>query len=355
MEWIEIEGNSQEEVETRAKEAMNVNDLTLLEIEELKVTRRFMGMGGVKYKIRARLIEKSEPEVVELALVQEEVVADAAPVEEKATVRADSPSEEDVVTMDSTYRPWVSEGEFGVVIPKKGRGFGSRLYSAEPAVAVVASAKPKEARPVNKPDEERYEEPVEEPIEPVIYEDIEGSPVSEEVRDQAVGFIVQTLQHMGFAEPVVKGFRLEDRLMVQISLESSGLIIGRKGETLESLQYLTDIIVNRGLEKRIRLILDADDYREKRKRKVFQVAKKAASDAVRTSKSISLSPMNPTERRYAHMCLAEDNKVETRSEGEGARRRVVIHPKGVKKAFSGNNRGHGKGEGNKGQGPRRRR
>ncbi|VAX15520.1 RNA-binding protein Jag [hydrothermal vent metagenome] len=351
MDWIEIEGDSKEDVETRAKEALGVSDLEMLEVEELKVMRKFMGMGGTKYKIRARL--KDEPEVAEepvLVAEEKEPEAEEAPVvEEEEFVRADdSPLEEDVVTMDSNYRPWVSEGPSGVVIPKKGRGFGRKLYSSEPAVAVVAVAEAKPAQPKAR-EEVVYEEVAEEPLEPVTYEDVENSSITEEARDQTVDFILRTLSDMGFEEPAVKGYRLEDRLMVQISSESSGLLIGRKGETLESLQYLAEIVVNRSREQRIRLILDADDYREKRKRKVFQLAKSAANDAIKSRRPVSLSPMNPSERRYAHMCLASNVKVETRSEGEGSRRRVVVHPKGGNKGFGG---GGNKG---KGKGPRRRR
>ncbi len=344
MDWIEIEGDSKEDVETRAKEALGVSDLEMLEVEELKVMRKFMGMGGTKYKIRARL--KDEPVVAEeKAPKAEETPED---VEEEKFVRADdSPLEEDVVTMDSNYRPWVSEGPAGVVIPRKGRGFGRKLYNPEPAVAVMAVAEAKPAQPKER-EQVVYEEVAEEPLEPVTYEDAENSSITEEAREQTVNFILRTLNDMGFEEPVVKGYRLEDRLMVQISSESSGLLIGRKGETLESLQYLAEIVVNRSREQRIRLILDADDYREKRKRKVFQLAKAAANDAMKTRRPVSLSPMNPSERRYAHMCLASNGKVETRSEGEGSRRRVVVHPKG------GGNKGFGGAKG-KNKGPRRRR
>ncbi len=148
-------------------------------------------------------------------------------------------------------------------------------------------------------------------------------------------------------EAKAEGFKLEDRLVIKIDSDSGGLLIGRRGETIDSLQYLADIVVNRGREERIRVVLDTENYREKRKFKTVNMAKNIADDVASSRKSISLSPMSPGERRIVHMTLAEDKRVKTVSEGMGTRRRVVVKPFGGGK--SGGGRGKPKGNGyNKG-------
>ncbi|MGK7345308.1 MAG: RNA-binding cell elongation regulator Jag/EloR [Candidatus Nitrospinota bacterium M3_3B_026] len=342
MDWVEIEKATKEEAEAEAMRLLGVESLDGLEIQEMKVTRKFLGMGGKTYKIRARLKESAqEPEEAAMEhygqgeeIEQEEYTPEpeeeAAEAPEEAPERPAAPETppDEVVTMDSKFRPWVNEGPAGVVIPRKGRGYGRRLYNPEPFTEEEAAApKVMEKRAPARPREEEEEEREEEFVPPV-FEDAEDSPVSEETRRKAVEFIQQILEDMGI-DGETRGYRLADRLMIQIKSDSGGLLIGRKGETLEAMQYLLDIIINRQLEHRVRVVLDAENYREKRKLAVFQKAKRAADDAVRTRRPYPLAPMNPAERRLVHLALADDPRVETRSEGEGARRRVVIHPSGA--------------------------
>jgi len=347
MNWIEVEGATKKEAEEKALGILKVASLDELEVEELKVTRKFLGMGGKTYKMRARVKSAPVPEAVEPppAYEIEEIIvqsaapkeAPAAPAEEAVPVKREL-APDGMVTMDSVYRPWVAEGPDGIVVPKKGRGFGRRIYNAEPLAAVVKEEPPARergrAREVEREleeEEEIHEESFEgEEFAAPTYEDHEDSPVSAETRDKAVDFVGRILSDMGIAG-TVKGYRLSDRLLLQIdSEESGGLLIGRKGETLEAMQYLADIVVNRGLEHRVRIVLDTENYRDRRKYKIAQMAKEAADDAVRTRKSVSLPPMNPADRRLVHTTLAGDRKVVTKSEGEGSRRRVIIHPAGVK-------------------------
>jgi spoIIIJ-associated protein len=338
MEWLEFEGETQEVTVAKALKALGAQTPDQIETQEVKVTRRFMGMGGRVYKIKARL-KQSEPAQTEEPAHRGEAARDDHPstrepersrkVKETREVSSGSKTvESDVVTMESRYRPWISEGPAGTVIPKKGKGFGRRIFNPDPLASVPrpTSQKTTPARTAVV-EEEVFEE--EEPIVPVILEDVEGSPITEATRVEAVNFISGVLADMGI-KGEVKGYKLADRLHIQIESDSGGLLIGRKGETLEALQYLTDLVINRKLEARIRIVLDTENYRDRKRSRVIDMAKEAAKDAVRTRRAVALPPMNPAERRIVHTALGEDTRVTTKSEGEGNRRRVVVHPAGAK-------------------------
>ncbi|MCT4662540.1 MAG: protein jag [Tissierellales bacterium] len=106
-----------------------------------------------------------------------------------------------------------------------------------------------------------------------------------------------------------------------------GLIIGKRGATLDSIQYLTSIVVNAKREGYVKILLDTENYRERRKETLESLAQKMASKAKRTGRNIKLEPMNPYERRIIHSALQGHDAVTTHSIGEGEYRRVVIELK----------------------------
>ena len=109
-----------------------------------------------------------------------------------------------------------------------------------------------------------------------------------------------------------------------------GLVIGKRGDTLDALQYLTSLVVNHETEERIRVILDTENYREKRHNALVSLANRLADKVKRTGKKHTLEPMNPYERRIIHSCLQSNDSVTTFSIDEEPRRRVVIAPKNSK-------------------------
>ncbi len=118
-----------------------------------------------------------------------------------------------------------------------------------------------------------------------------------------------------------------DELFMKIHSEDRGIIIGKHGETLDAIQYLLNVISSRkGYEKN--LYLDLDGYREKRKLYLKRVARRAASRAISTGKTVSLDPMSTVERRYVHNLLKKDPYITTKSEGREPKRRIVIYPVG---------------------------
>ena len=116
----------------------------------------------------------------------------------------------------------------------------------------------------------------------------------------------------------------EGCLNIDMSGEEMGVLIGKRGQTLDSLQYLVSLIVNKEREEYLRIKLDTENYRERRKATLESLAKNIASKVKRTKRPVSLEPMNPYERRIIHSVLQSDKYVLTRSEGEEPYRHVVV-------------------------------
>lgn len=113
-------------------------------------------------------------------------------------------------------------------------------------------------------------------------------------------------------------------LNIDLSGDEMGILIGKRGQTLDSLQYLVSLVVNKDSEEYIRVKVDTEDYRKRRKETLENLAKNIAYKVKRTKSSVSLEPMNPYERRVIHSALQNDRYVTTHSEGEEPFRRVVV-------------------------------
>lgn len=122
---------------------------------------------------------------------------------------------------------------------------------------------------------------------------------------------------------------LEEEDTVEINLigDDMGSLIGKRGQTLDSLQYLVSLVVNKESEKYYRVKLDTENYRERRKATLESLAKNIAYKVKRTRRPVSLEPMNPYERRIIHSALQDDKYVSTKSEGEESFRHIVIFMK----------------------------
>lgn len=119
---------------------------------------------------------------------------------------------------------------------------------------------------------------------------------------------------------------------MQLSGEKMAVLIGKRGQTLNSLQYLTQLVVNRHSNHYLQVVIDAENYREKRKETLKQLAGKVAQQAIRTSKDVPLEPMPSYERKIIHAALAEFKEIKTYSIGEEPNRHLVISPKGKRMA-----------------------
>ncbi len=119
------------------------------------------------------------------------------------------------------------------------------------------------------------------------------------------------------------------RLAVDLQGDGLGLLIGRRGETLDALQYLTNIVVNKKSDDYIKVTLDAENYRERREESLVNLAKRTASKAVKYKKNMIIEPKNPYERRIIHEALQQYPDVTTYSIGEEPNRKVVVAYKGA--------------------------
>ena len=115
--------------------------------------------------------------------------------------------------------------------------------------------------------------------------------------------------------------------VLEIEGEDSGLLIGRRGETLQSLEYLVNFLLSKRLHRRARIQIDVEGYRERRYRSLRQLASRTAERVGSSGRAVGLNPMSPAERRVIHITLANHNRVTTQSVGEGPDRRVVVNPK----------------------------
>jgi len=116
----------------------------------------------------------------------------------------------------------------------------------------------------------------------------------------------------------------KDFIYINIKGKNVGILIGRRGETLESLQYLINLAVQKKIEERTRIVLDIDGYRDKREQTLITLANRLYEKAKKTRKNIVLEPMNPHERRIIHTALQDKNDIQTYSEGNEPYRKVVI-------------------------------
>ena len=122
----------------------------------------------------------------------------------------------------------------------------------------------------------------------------------------------------------------DGNVLVNMQGDTLGILIGRRGETLDALQYLTSLIVNKGSDQYIRVTLDTENYRAKREEALTRLANRMASRAIKTGRKVVLEPMNPYERRILHSALQTNDAVTTHSEGEEPNRHVVITLKSEK-------------------------
>lgn len=154
---------------------------------------------------------------------------------------------------------------------------------------------------------------------------------SEEV---AVEFLKDVFKSMNMEvtiEATVEETEEEKTISLDLSGSEMGVLIGKRGQTLDSLQYLASLVVNKGEENYIRVKVDTENYRARRKATLEKLAKNIAAKVKRTRRPVTLEPMNPYERRIIHSALQADRLVMTKSEGEEPNRRVVISLKREKK------------------------
>ena len=154
---------------------------------------------------------------------------------------------------------------------------------------------------------------------------IKAAVKEESIEDSAKTFLNEVFGAMNMTVVIDTAFdETENTLDINLSGDEMGVLIGKRGATLDSLQYLVSLVVNKGREDYIRVKVDTENYRERRKETLENLAKNVAFKVKKTRRALSLEPMNPYERRIIHAALQNDKYVTTHSEGEEPNRKVVI-------------------------------
>ncbi len=336
-DYITISAKTLDEAITEALLALQTTSEHLYyEVVQKETSGVFGLFGGKPCIIRAKVMTEDEEQTAKAVAAEKERMAREKEAKEAAASeenKAEAPAAKEAApakkeTEKETDKEKITAGtekEAGAPVEEKSKAAGQGVKTER---AEKKASKPKDIREdtKKKPAEKKSAAPEKEP-EPV-HEDKPRQPVKcdpERVQVLARDFLTQVLGAMGMQVELETSIDLEEGdLCVNMNGQDMGILIGKRGQTLDSLQYLTSLVVNKETEGYLRVKLDTENYRERRKETLETLARNIAYKVKRTKHPVSLEPMNPYERRVIHSALQGDKYVVTRSEGEDPYRHVVI-------------------------------
>ena len=272
-----------------------------------KGTAGFFGIGGKKAVIEAKKKFTDED-------LMKEVFGDGEKKEKKEAKKETKKEKKDVKKEEKKEeKRETKEAKKENKETKKTEKKEVRNESAPAPVAEEAKQEERKEAPAAKESAKE----VSEPKQPRVPAD------PEEVRRRAETFLNDVFRTMEMEVEVKTEFE-DDTLCVDLNGNDMGILIGKRGQTLDSLQYLTSLVVNKGKAAYVRVKLDTEDYRSRRKATLENLAKNIAFKVKKTRRPVFLEPMNPYERRIIHSALQDDPYVTTHSEGEEPCRKVVV-------------------------------
>ena len=227
-----------------------------------------------------------------------------------------------MVTSDRLDYEVISSGSSGFLgIASKPAIIKARIKEETPVVEEVKAEPKKEEK-----KEVKKEEKKEAPKEEVKTEKKSSSNINgDELVAKANAFLKDVFGAMNMEVNLNTRFNAQENILdVELSGDEMGVLIGKRGQTLDSLQYLISLVVNRETEEYIHVKVDTENYRERRKATLENLAKNISIKVKKTRQSVALEPMNPYERRIIHSALQNDRYVTTHSEGDEPFRRVVV-------------------------------
>ena len=303
-------------------------------------SKGFMGLFSKSFKIRATLKDGEEPVVEASEPISNVKVTSAA--EEEAAAKPETVKEEtapvqqpieavtvtgEKVVIDDTIEKRLREANSAR--EAKGGNREERRDRREGRRDDRRDRRRDDRRDRRENREERLENREEEAqAKPAFETPVYEIPAdAEEVQAKVKAFLTELLGAMGIQVAIETRFSPEGIMEVSIDGEGMGVIIGKRGATLDSLQYLATLVVNKGRADHVRLKLDTEGYRARRQETLEKLAINLAKKVKRTGHRVVLEPMNPYERRIIHSVLQADRAVETHSDGEEPYRKVIISPK----------------------------
>lgn len=206
-----------------------------------------------------------------------------------------------------------------------------KIKKEEPKKAEPAFAKPepKAAKPASKKEKKSQEKKSpekEEKTRNIALDDVDINSLVAVDDHEALTFLKDITDKMGL-ELEFSAKTGDELVYLEMNGKDSRTVIGKRGQTLDAIQYLTSLVVNKDKEKYTKVVVDAENYRAKRQKTLEQLANRLAAKVVKTKKYVRLEPMNPYERKVIHATLQKNPNITTRSEGEEPYRRVIIELK----------------------------
>lgn len=304
-EYIQFSAKTKSEAITKACIELGVSS-DQLDIQVVSEgSSGFFGLGSKPAIVKVRKIETVSPEE-EMKDIVETVKINAFKEEKKPEAPKSAPKAEPVKANKEVKE--IKEKQ-----PKPAKQFKEKPVKEKP----VKEKMPKEPKETAKEKPAKVTKAVEILTDPAEIKEIE---------ERAVVFLRDVFASMNLGEvEITSKYNTNDgSLEVDFEGEDMGILIGKRGQTLDSLQYLTSLVVNKGKANYIRVKLDTEDYRRRRKETLENLARGIAYKVKKTRKPVVLEPMNPYERRIIHSALQGNKFVETVSEGEEPYRHVVV-------------------------------
>ena len=223
----------------------------------------------------------------------------------------------DEIEFDILEQP--RKGLFGM----KGNARVMASYEAPAAEEAPAAAQTEESAPAEEPAPASFEDENESAAVPELPADFD---IEKSAKVQAAKkYLTDVLHAVGLENFQINAIRRDGNIVLDITGDKLGVVIGRRGETLDSLQYLTILASNRTEESYCRISIDCNGYRDKRRETLESLAKRTSAKVIKQGRKIALEPMNPYERRIIHSCVAEIEGVSSHSTGVEPYRKVVIY------------------------------
>ncbi len=237
--------------------------------------------------------------------------------EAKESAAADFGVSVDEIEFDILEQP--RKGLFGM----KGNARVMASYEAPAAEEAPAAAQTEESAPAEEPAPASFEDENESAAVPELPADFD---IEKSAKVQAAKkYLTDVLHALGLENFQINAIRRDGNIVLDITGDKLGVVIGRRGETLDSLQYLTILASNRTEESYCRISIDCNGYRDKRRETLESLAKRTSAKVIKQGRKIALEPMNPYERRIIHSCVAEIEGVSSHSTGVEPYRKVVIY------------------------------
>ena len=336
QEYIEITEKTVDDAITTACQRLSVTSNRLDYIVVQREKSGFLGIGAKPAIIKARVkdaadatqailddvINKAEKKMQKdlyLSKSEDKKVTEKAPEpvkkkEVKEAKKAEKTEKAEKKEAEKTEKKEIKEKDKEA--KKNNKRKNKKASSSKKEVSAEADVKPSEA------PEAEAAAPA--PKKKAVIPDLNDEQIAE-IKKKAHEFLVGIFETMDMSVEISEDYQKDTGILtVNMEGEDMGVLIGKRGQTLDSLQYLVSLVVNKGVDGYVHVKADTENYRERRKKTLENLAKNIAFKVKRTRQSVALEPMNPYERRIIHSALQNEKYITTYSEGEEPYRKVVV-------------------------------